>query len=404
MRFKYIGIIALSFSLIFNLINSAVFAQEPLKIKLEYSIPKSQKIKLKITEIPKKYPWIERDDDGSTSIPEVDSIIVAENIDDTKIYDDKGNFFIIPSGTKFYAKLKEVKEPKSFWRKGEVKLDFYQMATGAYTLIGESQMTLENFDDKHYIQPKTNNNLVSSTLNPNALSYDSQKSTNHFKNAAENIGKTGAYAITGAILAPLAVYSISSAVGGIASIGAVSNPYVLGSAAAIGGGIGLIYGIKKEGKKFNLEPGKVIEIQISDPWLLTQSFDKLNIEKNTLPQETIAKQQQPNSKDFTVLINKIKQGRDEFGDRLIKISLHYKNSSNEELRLSSFQLLDSMGKEYEPLYKSEILNKKTFGELPPEADLDLYFSSDYPNAIHYLRVLRQYDQKPIFTTKLSIKK
>lgn len=371
-------------------------------MQLEYAIPKSQKIKLKVTEIPRKYPWLDREDDGSVTMPELDSTIVCENTKDLKILDEYGNFFIIPAGTQFYAKLKEVKEPKSFWRRGEIKLDFYKVSTASYQIQNRDVESFSAYDGKNYLQPKDDLAANSVPLDAKALNFDSKKNSNKLKNLAENLGTTGGYMVTGAILAPLAIYSISSGLGGLVSVSAMTNPYVLGGAAALGGGIGLVYGLKKEGKKFNLEPGKELEIEIANPWLLTQNFEELDIEKNTLAIEKTDAVKFHNDPNFNIRLTEVKKARDEFGDKVLKISFDYENRTNEELRLTSFKLVDSTGKEYEPSYTSdETSSKKVFGELPNRGSLDLFFSTDFPDAIHYLRVIKQYNQKPIYTTKIE---
>lgn len=387
--------------------NSSNFkAQEPIKIKLEYRIPKAQKIKLRVTEIPRIYPWLERADDGSVAMPELEGTIVCENVEDLKIYDDAGNFFIIPAGTRFYSKLMETKEPKSFWRKGQIKLDFYKISTGSYSLSSYEDQSLANYDGKNFIQPKENLGKNTATLDPQALTFDSKKSSSRFKDGAQNVSRTAGYALAGAILAPLAVYSLSSSLGlGLGTLtaaGALSHPYVLGGIAAAGGAIGMVYGIKKQGKKFNLEPGKELELEIANPWLLTQSFEELKLDKNTELSKEEPTEKFNNDPQFSLLIKEVKTQRDEFGEKSIKISVEYINRTNEDLRLSSFKLIDSTGKEYEASYKSD--TDTAFGELPPKGKLDLFFSVDFPNAIHYLRVIKQYNQKPIYTTKIVIGK
>ncbi len=383
--------------------SSNLKSQEPIRIKLEYSIPKAQKIKLRVTEIPRIYPWLERADDGSVAMPDLEGTIVCENVEDLKIYDDAGNFFIIPEGTRFYSKLIDSKEPKSFWRKGQIKLDFYKISTGSYALSSYEDQSLAQYDGKNFIQPKENLGKNTATLDPQALSFDSKKSSSRFKDGVKNVSRTAGYALTGAILAPLAVYSLSSSVGaGLVSVGAMSNPYVIGGIAAAGGAIGMVYGIKKEGKKFNLEPGKELELEIANPWLLTQSFEELKLDKNTEISKEKVTEQFDNDPKFGLFIKEVKTQRDEFGEKSIKISVEYINRTNEDLRLSSFKLMDSTGKEYEASYKSD--TDTAFGELPPKGKLDLFFSVDFPNAIHYLRVIKQYNQKPIYTTKIVIGK
>jgi hypothetical protein len=173
-----------------------------------------------------------------------------------------------------------------------------------------------------------------------------------------------------------------------------SNPYALGGAAALGGGIGLVYGIKRQGKAFVIEPGTEIGLKVNDAWLISQQLEPNLTQGSTLKASINDK--------FKLEILDVKKAKDEFGDICLKISLHYDNQTKEELRYTSFQLIDSMDKEYEPSISSFDID--IFGALPNQANLNLYFATDFPNAVHQLRVLRYRDQKTLAEEKVVLKK
>ncbi len=361
--FKRMRKVLLVLALSFQLSALSVLANsEKYKIGVSYQIPKSQSIQLRVTKIPTEYPWIERESDWTVKLPEIGSNIIAENVEDIKLTDSYGGNFTIPAGSKFYAKLSNSTKPKSFWRKGHAELSFYKLEINGNKPIDLSQL---EFNSKDHV------NVVGDSL--------------------KNIATTGALTVAGAVALPLMVFHISS----FAGMSMLSNPYALGGAAALGGGIGLVYGIKRQGKAFIIEPGTELTMKIDDPWLISKQLESATSEEPSVHHSAI------NDK-FRLEVLDVKKAQDEFQDTCLRISIVYDNKTGEELRYTSFQLLDSMGKEYEPSISS--FDSSVFGELPKQGKLDLYFASDFPNTIHKLRVLRYQNQKVLAEEKIVLKK
>lgn len=383
---RRIRLLAMTTVLLINFIPS--FAQETIKAGIKYSIPKDQKIELRITKVPKKLPWLERDDEGKVEAPEDDSVIVAQNIEAIEITDEYGTKKTIPQGTKFYAKVLETTPAKSFWRKGKAKLEFF--AIDPYG--GE-----EKFEPDYSMSKYNGKDLVEIEPGAGHVDFDGEldytsKGTG-IKDALTNLSGTGGYALAGAIAAPFVVFSVTKGIGSIfAASAAVSNPYVLGGAAAAGATAGLAYGIMKKGKTINLEPGSELEIELANPWLIVSALEEAE-KQETVTQNNI-------NKDFRLEVLEVKKKRDEFGDLCLRVSIYYENKTNEELRYASFQLVDSMGKEYEPSISS--FDGSIFGELPRKGQLQLYFNTDFPKTLHQLRALRIYDQKALATADVVL--
>ena len=352
-------ILILAFSL--QLSTLSVFA-EIYKTGVSYQIPKSQSIKLRVTQIPTEYPWIEREVGWTVKLPEIGSNIVAENVEDIKLTDSFGGAMTIPAGSKFYAKLSNSTKAKSFWRKGHVELSFYKLE-----MAGSKSIDLSNLE----FNSKDNVNIVGDSL--------------------KNIAATGALTLAGAVALPLAVFHISS----LAGMSMFSNPYALGGAAALGGGIGLVYGIKRQGKAFVIEPGTEVSMKIDDAWLISQQLEPCENQQAPVVKAKVKDK-------YKLEILDIKKTKDEFDDTCLKITIHYDNQTKEELRYTSFQLVDSMGKEYEPSISSFDID--IFGSLPNQATLNLYFATDFPNTVHQLKVRRYIDQKILAEEKIVLKK
>lgn len=339
------------------LIPDYVSANPIYKAGLQYEIPKTQQISLRITQIPTKYPWIERDLDWKVKQPQEGSIIVAENIEDLILKDAYGENFIIPQGSKFYAKLSDSKQAQSFWRNGKAELDFYKLE------INKQSIDLES------------------------MVFDSSAKSQLLGNSVRNIARTGAMTIAGAIAAPLIVFKISSLVG----LGFASNPYMLGGAAAVGAGIGLVYGIKQKGKDFHIEPGVDIKLELKDPWLISKELEQS-------PERT----KTPINNNFALRILDIKKSKDEFNDTCLKVSIAYENKTNEMLNYNSFLLTDSMGKEYEPSLTS--ISGDFDETLPKSGTLNLYFPVDFYKTTHTLQVVRYFDHKVLAQAPIVLKK
>ena len=227
-------------------LNNSCLAQEPEKVKLgaSYEVKKKQVINLRVTQVPKKYPWIEKDLDYKTINPEFNSVIVAENVEALELTDEFGDKYTIPKGSKFFAKVTGLVPAKSFWRKEKVRLDFYALAVsdGKFDEYFE-ETSFQNYNGKNSVQPL---DTSASIQFDNDLKFDSRKDEN-LKDVLSNIGKLGGYTLGGAIAGPIMLFSISSVLGAVTTVSAFSNPYVVGGAAAIGGAVGLAAGIMRNG-------------------------------------------------------------------------------------------------------------------------------------------------------------
>jgi hypothetical protein len=370
------------FLIVSLLLQNYVHAAEPLKAGVQYEMPKHQKLDLRITQVSKRLPWLERDDNGKLISPDLGSIIVAQNIEDIKVLDQYGSEKTLPKGTKFYAKVIGTKPAKSFWRKGSAELRFFAIDPHGSEELYAPRYSMGEYNGKDLVQPSLSSNTIELD---SELNYTSQPT--NFKDSLENISAVGAYAVAGAIAAPLMIFSSSSLLAKIASFSAISNPYLLGGVSAIGASAGLAYGIMKQGKSINLEPGSELEIKLEDPWLIVQALEEAELDG------TNATRKKEQNAIFDLTINQVKKTKDDFGDPCLRVSISYLNKSDLELRYSSFQLVDSMGKEYEPNYSS--VSQEVFGELPKQGNFDLFFNVEFPKTRHQLRVLRMHDQKAI---------
>ncbi len=366
---------------------------EDSKIKLgaSYELNKKQKINLRITEIPKKYPWIEKDLKGKTVNPNYDSIVVAENAKAIKIKDSKGDSYTIPANSKFFAKVGNVIPAKRFWRKEKVKLEFFAIAVsdGTYDEYFE-ETSFSPYDGRHNLEPQLSTDAMKLDNN---LSFDSAKDGKG-DSVLKNIGMLGAYTLGGALAGPVMLFSISSIVGAVTTVSAFSNPYVVGGAAAVGATVGLALGIMRKGGDMKIEPGQEISISLNDSWAITKLLDPNLKNKSTLVAEKI------NNK-MTLDITKVKKIHDGFGDPALKITFDYINRTDLPLTYTSFQLVDSTGKAYEADAMS--LNPIFFEEeLPKQGSLDLVFTIDYPKATHQLKVLSPRSRKTLIYKKVIL--
>jgi hypothetical protein len=371
--------LALSLLISLFLLNNLCWAQEVEKVKLgaSYEIKKKQVINLRVTQVPKKYPWIEKELDGKTVNPEFDSVVVAENIEALEIKDEFGDKYTIPKGSKFFAKVKEIVPAKSFWRKEKVKLDFYALAVsdGSYDEYFE-ETSFQAYDGKNSVQPL---DTAAEIQFNDDLKFDSRKDEN-LGDVLANIGRLGGYTLGGAIAGPIMLFSISSIVGAATTVAAFSNPYVVGGAAAIGGAVGLTAGIIRKGQDLKIEPGQKIKISLDNTWAITKLLDKELKNKSSLTAEKV-------NKNFVLDILKVKKARDDFGDTSLKILVYYKNKTQDDITYTSFKLVDSTGKAYEA--NVDDLSLEFYEGLPKEGTLQISFAVDYPNAPHQLKVFDQ---------------
>ncbi len=338
------------------------------KVAVSYQLPAAQSIKLRVVKIPTEYPWIERDEQWQVKLPEIGSTVIAENIEDIKLTDAYGAVATIPAGSKFYAKLTSSQEPKSFWRKGHVELSFDKLE------------------------------VANHAIDLSKLEFNSRDKVNVVGDGLKNVAVTGAMAVAGAVAAPLIVFNISSLLGKAF----LTNPYVLGGTAAVGAGVGLVYGIKRQGQAFIIEPGTELKLELKEPWLMAEQLEVAPDSPNSLPlnkDEIVSAKRLALSDKLKLNILKVSKARDDFGDTCLRISVNYDNQTNEELRYMSFQLVDSMGKEYEP----SLTSYTNAGKLPKQGTLDLYFPSDFPKTVHQLKVLRYQDQRVLAQEKIVLK-
>jgi hypothetical protein len=328
-----------------------------------YTIAKLKNIKLRVTSIPTEFSWINRDLEGKVIVPEEGSVIVFENLEPIKMSDLDGESSQFPEGTKFYARLSSKTEAKKFHRKGKAKLMFFQIKVPGM----EKEIKLDGTE------------------------FSSQDSTNVIGDGLKAIGKVGAYSLGGALAAPLMTFAIAGS--GVLGLGLLSNPYVLLGSSAVGGAAGFVYGLQKKGDDFILEPGTEIKLDLGEPWKLAGSMTHDQ-------QALVAKQNQINDK-FKLDILKIKKTRDIFDDKCIKVSVSYENNTGEDLHYTNFLLVDSMGKEFYPSIPR--LDDYSSDGLPRKANIDLYFASDFINAIHKLEVRRLHDQKLLAEHRIVLK-
>ncbi len=344
--------------IIFILILETSPAIAVYKLQASYSIPKKiKKLKLRVTEIPKEFDWIDKDLDGKTVLPKKNSIIIFESIEDIELTSIDGQPSYLPSGTKFWAKLNSVSSAKSFNRDGKINLDFFQAQTPA--------------------NPKTN---------IEAISYNS--GSNPITKTGSVLKDLGAYAIGGALAAPLITFSISGS--GLMGLGLLLNPYTLAGVSALGGSAGLAYGIHKQGSQRVLEPGTEIQISLKETW----KFNEIAV--NAPPQNS-----KPSKQEFDFNILKITKTKDVFEDKALKILISYQNFINEKLFYNNFVLVDSMGKEYYP--SNQRADDYSLDGLPSQGTLELVFASDFLKAVHHLQVRKNYNQKIIAEQKIILK-
>lgn len=356
-------------------LNSIAFAQgEKVKLGASYEVKKKQTINLRVTQVPKKYPWIEKDLDGKTVNPEYDSVVVAENTEALQIKDEFGDKYTIPKGSKFFARVREVVPAKSFWRKEKIKLDFYALAIGDGKFDEYFEETsFHAYDGKNSLQPL---DTTADIKFDDSVKFDSRNDEN-FKDVLKNVGTLGGYAIGGAIAGPFMLFSISSVVGAATTISAFSNPYVIGGAAAVGAAVGITAGIIRKGGDVKIEPGQKLKISLDNTWAITKLLDKDLKNKSTLVAEKI-------NTNFTLDILKVQRIHDDFGDVALRLTIYFKNKTQEDITYTSFKLVDSTGKAYEA--NVDDLSLEFYEGLPKEGSLEISFTVDYPNAPHQLKV------------------
>jgi hypothetical protein len=336
-----------------------------LKASVSYNLAKDQKFKIRVTQIPKKYPWVERDIEGYVKASPEGSLIIAENLEDIFINDTQGEVKLIPVGSKFYARVKNVKENEHFMKDANTVLEFFGV--------------------------EVNNKKI--RLSKDFYLNSNQK--NEFKSKASKVAKLGLYSIGGALAGPMVAYSLVNNISFLGSMTLGTNPYVLAGSAGLGATVGLAYGILSKGDHNKLEPGLELDLTSQESWFF-QLVDRL---PEALESEKITEIKEKELAE--IKIHKIKKSRNIFGDKSLLVDLTYKNFSNEVLRYSNFKLIDSMGREYEAHvnYDSEGLIEA----LPLESRLKLYFPVEFPKTKHTLKIVRTYDQKTLASKEFFLK-
>lgn len=351
----------------------------PHKGTVEYRLEYDQEIALRVTNIPTQYGILSKDLEGRISPLKSGDTLILENIQDIDLGGDKN--FTLPSGSRFYAKMKDYKKAKSFHRDAYALLEFYQVEInnpqGADTQI---------------------------LIKPGELTTDNTDINNALSNKAEKITKAIGYTMGGALAAPLITYQI------LGSSLAFTNPYVLSSSSSLGAAIGLAYGLSLKGHEFRLVPGSEIKVKLNNNWFLkeisTARAANLNSNDGTInPEFAIPRQLYDNkikiskNPDFLLKINEVKRKGSAFNQKCLKINVTYENNTQEELRYVSFRLLDSMNKEYFP-ESTDSINE--LSELPNQGRLNLFFCVDFPKAIHYLEVMGLSSYKILSKEKIIV--
>jgi len=330
----------------------------PHKGTVEYHLEYDQEIALRVTKIPTQYGILNKDLEGRISALKIGDTLILENTEELIFTGDKN--FTLPSGSKFYARMKDYKGAKSFHRDAYALLEFYQVE------INNPQGT-----DTQIL------------IKPGELTTDNTDANNALSNKAEKITKAIGYTMGGALAAPLITYQI------LGSSLAFTNPYVLSGSSSLGAALGLAYGLSLKGKEFRLIPGSEVKVKLNNNWFLKEiSNAKIHTSNSN---------DKPSNPDFLLKINEVKRKGSAFNQKCLKINLTYENNTQEELRYVSFKLLDSMNKEYFP-ESTDSINE--LSELPNHGRLNLLFCVDFPKAIHYLEVMGLSNYKILIKEKI----
>jgi len=365
------------------------------KASAQYFVPKSQKLKLRVTQIPHKYPWVSKDIDGKVLPVAVNSRIVAENIYDVVLEDAHGIQQILPAGSKFFGRVVDNHSSQKYQKDGYVALEF-----GAVQVHGKEH--------------KLKNKISANT------------DTKH--GVGSKLGKTaklGVYTLASAIATPLMLTKAIGLKGHF--LGINTNPYFFGGAAALGAAVGLGYGLTRHGKFRKVEPGTEFELALQDDWSLIgkDSFQKTTKANETSYKEAIGHlgtspqiKGKPGREEggpvlpgsgqnasvgggFDLKVVKVRKSRDLYGDSCLAVTFEYKNSSSEELRYSSFKLFDSMGREYEPSVKS-YQDDSLIGVAPKAARLTLLYPTEFLKTVHQLKVVKLSSYQTIASARVVL--
>ena len=322
-------------------------ASPTYKASIKYEIADKQEIKLRVSQIPTEYNWIDRDIMGRVKVPPIGSTIYFETPEPVELKAGDQKYYL-PIGTRFTAKISEIHKPKWFQGDGYIELNFYEMEVAGNPIDIEGGINL-----------------------------DTDKSS--MSKIASKAARYAAYTLGGALMVPIATYQI----GGLLGISAMSNPYVIGASVGSGAVIGLATGIIKKGKKGSIEPGKEIKITLESPWLLSK-LDKLQEDLDNAEQKQIAQEQ---AKLVDLQIHSVKKKKSAYKEDCLEIKLSYKNKSTADLKFLSFRLVDSMKRDYFPSSRSmrSIFDSES-DELPQQGKLQLYYCVEFIKALHELEV------------------
>ena len=353
----------IAIGIICYLLSQNVQAVKPaLKAGIEYSIYPNQVVALRITKIPRKYPWVERDIDGNVVNPKRKSTILMEMVENQKLKTSRGDFYL-PSGTKFWGKIEKDKKERSFGRDEQIGIRFYRIQ-----LPGQISKEID-------------------------LGYSNDVKRKKLSNKLSKVGKTVAYTAAGALAGPLITYRVLSFPLGSA---VMSNPYVLGGSSAVGAVAGLVLGMKSRGKKFKIEPGKEVEVNLKEEWILKElpryeSFSNKKIANKKSKQEEYI-----NKVDLKIV--KTKKSKDYLRQDLIKIQMEM-DGEDYNIGFNSFKLVDSMGKEFLP----EVDSLPGLSGLNEVREFDLAFAVEFPKTVHYLNIYDLNNYHLIAQEKIVIK-
>jgi hypothetical protein len=352
-----------------------------LEAGISYQMPEKTEIVVKVSHLPTIYPWLERDENSKVKIPKNGSEVITQTSSDIELGTLSGKSLVLPAGSRIIGYIVNQKAPKSFWRSGDLKIKFtrIEIPDSSTEFKSKDDLPLSSYDGKHAIKSTSNSNDKQIDISDSSIEYTGKEN-----NLGANIASTAGYTVAGAIAAPIITYMIgANLASSAAGFAAISNPYVAGGSAALGGALGLIYGISKKGKTIELEPGKELKIVLDEPWLISKALSEIETNKIASPV----------NKNFDLKIIKTKITKDAFGDKALKLSIAYNNKTNEEISYNSFQVIDSMGSTFYP--STESISEEYFDEFPNQGVIDLYFGVEFPKALHQLKVLKRSDRKTL---------
>ncbi len=359
----------LLFCALLILVPVASQAAEPdLKATLRYDLYPDRELKLRLTRIPTEFGMIERNWNGEIAIPKIGSEILSQSIEDLEIRSTDGKLHVLPSGTKFYARVISIQPAASFQKDGSVQMEFYKFEIPG-DIVRKTVYLKEPL--------KSNSQEASSKLSKS------------FKVAASTLG--------GIIAAPVLTALGLGISGNIIGLSSGATPFIYGASAAIGGGIGLVYGLSRKGSMLSIEPGLEIILKPSQTWQLA-----LSEELPTLEQVTMSRQSQSLNElePVELQIHKVKKTQDIYGSPCLNIVFTYKNHSKEKLRYSSFVLVDSMANEYEASPSS--ISEDSIGEVAETATLSMNFPVEFIKTVHYLQVRTMFNQKTLASARVLL--